>query len=123
LGQKYKFSTMDEDKSISNSSIPLFSKEWIREYRKSLFSLSALFIWFIYNGYQIISACLSHQSPNEVLQFFGFEVQCVGLVIGRLTDWVEKEHSERESAMNSVSSWMLLLGAFIFLLAAAVRFS
>jgi hypothetical protein len=114
---------MDEDKSISNSSIPLFSKEWIREYRKSLFSFSVLFIWFIYNGYQIISACLSHQSPNEVLQFFGFEVQCVGLVIGRLTDWVKKEHSERESAMNSVSSWMLRLGAFIFLLGSAVRFS
>jgi hypothetical protein len=114
---------MDEDKSISNSSIPLFSKEWIRKYRKSLFSLSLLFIWFLYNGYQIISACLSHQSPNEVLRFFGSEVQCVGVVIGILTDWVKKEHSERESAMNSVSSWMLLLGAFIFLLAAAPRFS
>jgi hypothetical protein len=114
---------MDEDKSISDSSIPLFSKEWTREYRKSLFSLSVLFIWFLYNGYQIISVGLSHQSPNEVLRFFGAEVQCVGLVIGRLTDWVKKEHSERESAMHSVSSWILLLGAFIFLLASAVRFS
>jgi hypothetical protein len=114
---------MDEDKSISDSSIPLFSKEWTREYRNSFFRLSVIFVFFLYNIYQMISACLSHQSENKILWFFGFAVQCVGLAIGRLTDWIKNEHPERESAIYFASELMLGLAVFIFLLASAVRFS
>jgi hypothetical protein len=111
-----RFNTMDEDKSISASDTPLLSKKWAREYRSSLFNLSLSFIVFFYIGYQIISACLSHQPENHILQLVGIEFLFVGLAIGSLTDWVKKEYPERESAIYFVYILMLSLAAFIVLL-------
>jgi steroid 5-alpha reductase family enzyme len=107
---------MDKDKSISASNTPLFSKQWAREYRGSLFVLALSFIVFFYIGYQIISAYLSHQPENHILQLVGIEFLFIGLAIGSLTDWVKKEYPERESAIYFVYILMLSLAAFIVLL-------
>jgi steroid 5-alpha reductase family enzyme len=107
---------MDEDKSISASNTPLFSKQWAREYRVSLCILSLSFIFLFYIGYQIISAYLNHQPENRIIQLIGIEFLFVSFAIGSLTDWAKKDYPDREPVIYFVYVLMLCLAAFIVLL-------
>jgi hypothetical protein len=107
---------MNEDKNMSVPNNPLFSGRWFREYWTIQPTLVSSFILFLYGGYKIISACLSHQLDYQVIRFTGLEFYAVGLAIGSLKDWAKKEQPKRYPTIWWTSLLTLSAGLFIDLL-------
>jgi uncharacterized membrane protein YhaH (DUF805 family) len=106
---------MDEDKSISASNIPLFSQKWAKEYWGSLLWLVLCFITLIYIGWQIISGYLNHQPDYKILQNFSLALFSIGYAVDSLTNWVKREHPQRNETILWISALTTTAGFSLFM--------